>query len=182
MLSFFLFYSIGTLEEIARSTRYLSSFSQVQVPNMTLELLILLPFSLFLVFSALCLLLCRSHPWHTSFICWTYNMLPVSNNYRLPGNRSEIISIVPGYRVLQVHTSLSTDLLWLLHFVLLMYYHYSSLSKVLFCGRAFSIAGTNFPLQDTLTTRYPKKKKTKYMWMAAKHSARRQKLKDVKAV
>ena len=84
MLSFFLFYSIGTLEGIARSTRYLSSFSQVQVPNMTLELLILLPFSLFLVFSALCLLLCRSHPWHTSLICWTYNLLPVSNNSRVP--------------------------------------------------------------------------------------------------
>lgn len=161
MLRFFLFYSIGTLEGIARSTRYLSSFSQGQVPNMTLELL---PFSLFLVFSALCLLFCMSHPWHTSLICWTYNLLPVSNNYRLPGNRSEIISIVPGYRVLQVHTRLSTDLLWLLYFVFLMYYHYSSLSKVLFCGRAFSYSWNKFSLAGHANHTLPKKNQNTCGW------------------
>lgn len=164
MLSFFLFYSIGTLEGIVRSTRYLSSFSQVQVLNMTLELWILLPFSLFLVFSALCLLLCRSHPWHTSLICWTSYLLPVSNNYRLPGNRSEIISIVPGYRVLQVHTSLSTGLLWLLHFVFLMYYHYSSLSKVLSCRRAFSDIWNKFSLAGHVNHTLAKKKQNTCGW------------------
>ena len=139
MLSFFSFYSIGTLEGIARSTRYLSSFSQGQVPNITLELLILLPFSLFLVFSALCLLLCRSHPWQTSLICWTYNLLPVSNDCRLPGNRSEIISIVPVYS-----SCITIIAAW---------------AKSSFAVERFPIAGTNFRLQDTLTTRYPKKTK-----------------------